>query len=103
VATAQAQRQPATDAAGTAVLIAANARATAALRQRMLDMLNALWLGLGAWHKPNAAEFAPRAAGVVAQAQAQMSHLTAVFLQQYAERVGITMHAPSLTDPTAVR
>src|SRR5690348_13495885 len=99
----QAQHQPATDAAGTAVLIAANARATATLRQRTLDLLNAMWRGLGAWHKPNAAEFAPQAAGVVAQAQMQMSHLTAAFLQQYAERLGITMHTASLTDPSAVR
>lgn len=99
----QGQAHPAADAAGVAVLIAANARATQALRQRTLAILDALWRSLGTWHRDDAARFAPQAAAVVAQAQAQMSHLTAAFLQQYAERNGHTLPAPSLPAPTAVR
>jgi len=102
-----AAQAPATDhagaAAGTAILIAANARATQALRQRTLDLLNALWRGLGTWHRPDAERFAPQAAGIVAQAQLQMSHLTAAFLQAYAERLGTHIAAASLTDLTDLR
>lgn len=103
MATEQAQRHPAAEAAGTAALIAANARATYALRQRTLALLNALWRGLGTWHKPDVDRFAPQAAGIVAQAQLQMSHLTAAFLQAYGDRLGDHIAAQSLTDPTALR
>ena len=97
------EQQTTSRAAELALLIAANSRATAALRQRTLDLLGALWSSLGAWHKPNAATFAPQAAMMVEQAQMHMSNLTAAYLQRYGALAGTRIAADTLSNPASVR
>ena len=86
------RRSPVELAASTAVLVAANGRATEALRASTLGMLRRLWRSLGTWHRPDVDRFVPLAGTILDSAQQHMGSLTAEYLTRYAELSG--QHLP---------
>jgi hypothetical protein len=88
VAQTQHRPSPTEQAASTAVLVAANSRATAQLRASTLDMLRRLWRSLGTWHKSDVDRFVPLAGTILDSAQQHMGSLTASYLDRYAALSG---------------
>lgn len=100
-AQAQARVSPAEAAGSTALLVAAHARASAALRAQTLGMLSHLWLNLGTWHRSDVPRFVPQATRIVDAAQRHMASLTTAYLRRYGDLHGL--HVPSPTAPLDVR